>query len=249
MELAFLGTAGALTTAYRDNTSLLINNILVDCPGNAWGKMVKLGFDPLSLEYIVITHGHVDHIYGLPSLLEMMKLAKRRRALKVFVGLDFEDLVNKMIALHQLQEHENSFPIEVFALPYRHGILLEGNHFKVEFFPAKHSVRNIALKFCQNLIVVYTSDTEPSDGMVHFANKADILIHESTSAYSLSGPITGHSCARDAAKVASSACVKSLYLVHISPEIDKQPQVALKEACEFFDHNVTIPHDLERLEI
>ncbi|RKX39524.1 MAG: hypothetical protein DRP20_00620 [Thermotogae bacterium] len=249
MELAFLGTAGALTTAHRDNTSLLVDNILVDCPGNVWGKMEQLGFDPLSLEYIVITHGHVDHIYGLPSLLEMMRLAKRRRALKIFVGADFEDLVNKMIALHQLQEHENSFPIEVFALSYRHGILFESDRFKVEFFPAKHSVRNIALKFCQNSTVVYTSDTEPSDGIVYFADKADVLIHESTSAYSLSGPIAGHSCARDAAKVASSAHVKSLYLVHIGPEIDNHPQAALKEACEFFDRDVTIPHDLEKLEI
>jgi len=49
MELAFLGTAGALTTAHRDNTSLLVDNILVDCPGNVWGKMEQLGFDPLSL--------------------------------------------------------------------------------------------------------------------------------------------------------------------------------------------------------
>src|SRR6185503_21259531 len=72
-RFTFLGTAGAVASAVRDNTSIVIEAggvaVLLDCGGSAMHRLRRLGVDPLALTHVVVTHVHVDHAYGLPSVI------------------------------------------------------------------------------------------------------------------------------------------------------------------------------------
>ncbi len=66
--------------------------------------------------------------------------------------------------------------------------------------------------------IVYSGDTAPSDAVRQLAHRATLLIHESTAMQDLEEEANkwGHSSARQAAELALSAEVATLYLTHFS---------------------------------
>jgi len=83
--------------------------------------------------------------------------------------------------------------------------------------------------------VVYTGDTRYSERVKMFSSNADILIHDSTFDESLSADAveTFHSTCVDAARVASEAKVKRLFLFHISARY-QDPSVLVAQAIKYF---------------
>lgn len=73
VDLALLGCGGSMPIPERYLSSLLINyrgkKILVDCGEGTQVSMKILGWGFKTIDIICITHGHGDHIVGLPGLL------------------------------------------------------------------------------------------------------------------------------------------------------------------------------------
>jgi ribonuclease Z len=66
--------------------------------------------------------------------------------------------------------------------------------------------------------IVYSGDTGPSEDVRRLAHRATVLIHEATVAQEIEAEANewGHSSARQAAELATSAEVKALFLTHFS---------------------------------
>lgn len=87
--------------------------------------------------------------------------------------------------------------------------------------------------------VVYSGDCSPSKRLITHANRADILIHESTfgKEHATEAAEHFHSTAEDAAKVAKAAGVKQLILTHISPRY-KETKELLENAKAIFNNTI-----------
>jgi len=79
--------------------------------------------------------------------------------------------------------------------------------------------------------MVYSGDTEPCPELVELAHGADLLIHEATYADPDRelAKRSGHSTAREAAKLARAAQVKALCLTHFSPRYEKGEGLTLAD--------------------
>ena len=85
----------------------------------------------------------------------------------------------------------------------------------------------------------YCSDTAPCTSVVEHIKGVDLLYHETTFAESEKerAAQTYHSTARQAAQVASEACVKRLLIGHYSSRYET-PEILLNEARELFPETI-----------
>ncbi len=101
-------------------------------------------------------------------------------------------------------------------------------------------------------VVVYSSDTRPTDSVVRESRGADLLIHEATYLDDLKDRAiaTGHSTALEAGRVAREAGVKKLVLTHFSARYrkDDMPKF-LEEAFQEFKGEVKTAEDFMTLDV
>jgi ribonuclease BN (tRNA processing enzyme) len=88
-SITFLGTSDGLPSADRHHASLLLRlggqTILLDAGEPCSHTLKQAGFDFNSLDAIVVTHAHSDHIGGLPMLVQSCWLEQRSRPLPVYL--------------------------------------------------------------------------------------------------------------------------------------------------------------------
>ena len=87
--------------------------------------------------------------------------------------------------------------------------------------------------------IVYTGDTRPIETVIETARNADLLIHDGTLTHDLLDWAieAKHSTAKEAAEIASKACVGELVLTHISSRYSEDPSPLLREARATFKNS------------
>ncbi len=225
-KLTLLGSGAALSDAKRENMYLVVEGkegaILVDCAGSPVQRLLKARVPLDSIDHVILTHHHPDHLHGLPIFLMDLWLAGRKRVLHLY-GLP--ETIRAAHALldafdwHEWHDH-GFFPTEFHTLDIPQsgiGAVLDTSDFKITATRTQHFVPTIALKFFSSAThksLVYSSDTEACDNIVEISRGAHTLIHEATS---VTEKTMGHSSAREAGQQATRASVKQLVLVHLPP--------------------------------
>ena len=138
LSVSFLGINGSLVDRDGGNTSLLLRSpdlkTLVDVSGNI-AEAVDADIDS-----VIITHEHIDHVYGFVSLLHQLWLSGRERKLSVYCHEKVIPLLEGLVTLFSLREKRNFFPLTIEkAEDFRTG----GT--EVSFFPTDHTSSSFGL--------------------------------------------------------------------------------------------------------
>lgn len=253
-RFAFLGTSGALASAARDNTSIVVEAggaaVLLDCGGAPVHRLRRLGVDPLALTHVVVTHLHVDHAYGLPSLVRQLMLLGRRTPLTVVCRPEHEEAFRTLLTLFNLWARPTAFPLALAPIdlaPGAHGFTSGG--LTVSTAPNAHGpMPNFAVRVeaAGAGAVVYSSDTLPCDAVADLARGARTLVHEAT--YLERDRATGrsgaHSTGAEAGEVAARAGVERLLLTHVGAEYHDDVGAVAAEARGRFGGVVEVAEEL-----
>ena len=254
MPFQFFGSSGAIPSAARDNTALVFYSpeevVLVDCSGSPYQKILKAGLDPMKVSALIVTHRHVDHVYGIPSLAHNMGLAGRQRTLHVHALSETMPILRGFMDLFPLED-DMPYRIELHEIPPKEGHeVLRAKGFRMLSTPVKHGAPNIALRGEFDLprergIVVYSSDTSPCASLLALARDADILIHEATFLHSdaARAAADGHTTGYQAGEVARQAGVKRLILCHFSAGIHREVEELRREARQTYPGPVDLPEE------
>jgi len=220
--LHFLGTGSACTDAWRTTTMLAFEHpgsvIVIDCGGDLVQRLQQALLPLDQISTLILTHEHPDHVAGFPLMMQKLWLGGRLDPLPVRGIAPALTQARKCFAAFDTSGWAG-LP-EVHWLEFPHAadtLVLEADPWRVTATPSLHGVPSVALRI-EHLptggVCVYSSDTALSTDIARFAHGADILIHEA------SGSFPGHSTAIDAARIAATARVGALHLVHLPPEAE-----------------------------
>ncbi len=260
MPFQLFGTSGAIPSATRDNTALAFYSarevVLIDCSGNPYQRIVKAGLDPNRVSCLVVTHRHVDHLYGVPSLAHNLGLAGRRETLHIHANAETLPTLKGLFGLFPL-EAKMPYRIQLHEIPRVEGhVVLEGDGLRVSTTPVEHSAPNVAIRVDWNGpeergAVVYSCDTRPCDALMRLAQGAEILIHEATflDAERLRAERDGHTTALQAGEVARRTGVKRLLLCHLAAPLHEQVSAVQHEAQQSFAGPVEVAEEFREYRV
>jgi len=241
METVFLGTYGAVPAAENGNTSFLIATgkvlILVDTSGNPLQSILCSGKNPDNLEVVILTHAHVDHLYGLPSLIHGLYWMDRSKALIILSDPSTRERAEQLLSSFGLSSEKTGFPLDFKETLY-------SDDFKVDLFPGSHSVPSSMVKIeADASSLMYTSDTSSIEEICRASLGCSTLIHEASGGHNNIEKLIkdGHSSAYQAGQNAACAGVKQLFLCHFSASESASPESMKTEAGLSFKGEIIIP--------
>lgn len=251
MFFAFLGTSGAIPSVTRDTTALVFSTsagaVVIDCSGSPVARLRHAGVDPLAVSHVVITHIHPDHAYGLPSLLQNLRLLGRTAPLDVVCRPEHVDPLGRLLDLFDLAGRAE-FAVRFAPIDLAPGArAFTAGPLAVRTSPNEHgTMPNFAVRVdvAGGRSVVYSSDTRPCDAVARLARGADTLVHEATFPHRHRGRFGVHSTAREAGEVATRAGVRRLLLAHIEAEYHDELDALAAEAREAFAGDVSVADEL-----
>jgi ribonuclease Z len=221
MTLYLLGTGAAVSDPHRTTTMLAVSDgastLAVDCGGDLVQRILAAGLDLETLDGLIITHEHPDHVSGFPLFMEKVWLTGRDRPIPVY------GIAPALAQARKLWEAFDTSGWDVPEIQWREiahepdTAVLESDAWRVTASPVDHAVPTVGLRFdhASGSSVAYSCDTAPCEHVVELAREADILVHEAT------GHQPGvHSSVEEAAETAAKAAVHRLLLVHLPPGLD-----------------------------
>ena len=149
--LHILGSGAALPTGKRNASAQYINcnerYILIDCAEGTQQQLRKFGLKLQKIQYILISHLHGDHFFGLPGLLSTMHLLGRDKRLDIFGPPGLENLIKNML---EAGGHPIQFNLIFHELvPGPKTLIFEDRLLQIEAFALKHRIPTLGYRISE----------------------------------------------------------------------------------------------------
>jgi ribonuclease Z len=138
-DLTFLGTSASVPSAERNHPGLLVeaasNRILVDCGEGTQRQLLRSGAGFRRLDRLLLTHGHFDHVLGIPGLFSTLRLQQSADVMRIHGGPGTLDVVARMLTGLW---GEGKAPIPLELVPLAEGPVIDAGEFTIGCFPVRH---------------------------------------------------------------------------------------------------------------
>ena len=149
LEVTLLGTGGVMPLKNRALASAIVRHqgacVLLDCGEGTQVRIHDCGYSFKSIDAILLTHFHADHVSGLPGLLLTMGNADRTEPLTLIGPKGLERVVNSLrviapelpfeLKFIEITEPEQSFELNGYRLTafrVRHNVICYGYTIEID---------------------------------------------------------------------------------------------------------------------
>jgi ribonuclease BN (tRNA processing enzyme) len=238
VEVRLLGTGGWLPTDGRETACIALRDgadlLLLD----AGTGLRRLATEPSLLEgverlHVALTHFHLDHTYGLMAMPALRRLSAREvwAPGRLVAGRAGEELVHRLLDPPFLAPDPAAVTGEFATAVHELEAAAEIGPFRVETrVQPLHNGPTLALRV--NGELVYCTDTAYDEENAAFAQGVRLLLHEAFWATDVTEDHQ-HSAAGEAARIAATADVERLVLVHVHPLLGDDDELAAPARAHF----------------
>jgi ribonuclease BN (tRNA processing enzyme) len=264
-RIIILGSSSGMPSPSRFCSSFLLDTerekYLFDAGEGVSFSLLRNKIDFNQINYVFITHSHVDHLGGLFLLVQMMHLTQRKIPLEIYLpeeaihGVEnflrtlylFEEKLSLRLNLHPIKPNF-VFKNEEIGIKAHQNRHLSGNEEVIR----EHNFPNQMQSFCfvvnlsagvnhtvhtagsigEGKKIVYSGDIESSSDLANIIFDADLLITECM-----------HPRLEKLLYLITESKVKSAVFTHIPLELEGKEKIILEKAGEFAFDNLLIAHD------
>jgi ribonuclease BN (tRNA processing enzyme) len=255
-RIIILGSSSGMPSPSRFCSSFLLETekgkYLFDAGEGVSFSLLRNKIDFNQINYIFITHSHVDHLGGLFLLIQMMHLSQRKTPLNIYLPQEAVSGVENFLQTLYLFKEKLSLRLNLFPIKpnfvFKNEEINLNAHLNRHLFANEQVIREYNLpnrmqSFCfvVNLSavstgnekkLVYSGDIGSSGDLTNIAFDADLLITECM-----------HPRLEDLLSLITESKVKSAIFTHIPVELEGKEKIILEKAQEFNFHNLRIAHD------
>ncbi len=237
MYIHFLGTGtGGSTGSRRWRPANLVDTgeylVVVDCGVGCHYRLSDRGL-LTEVDYVFITHGHMDHFLGLPEALFQAYVEGRRKPLHIYAPPPVEE-VAKLLASHFVAELAAA-PYEIISRRVSPGVLLDLPGLRVEAAEACHHAAKEAYGFRlrAGVDVLFSGDTAAGcESLRRLGAGVDVAVLEAT-CNEENGEVCrkyGHSTTLEALAEGEAMKAGELVLTHIDDRLNPTIYQDVKKA-------------------
>lgn len=147
IELTFLGTGSAIPTKRRNHPAMLLRykseNILIDCGEGTQRQFRKASLNPCKITRILITHWHGDHTFGLPGILNTLRLNGYNRKLEIYGPKGTKEWMRKYLDLVGGRGED----LDLKVIEVKDGIIFDEGEYFVEVKEMDHDCPCVGYSF------------------------------------------------------------------------------------------------------
>lgn len=142
LEIIFLGTGAAAPINDRNLSGTAVIRqgeiFLFDCGEGTQMQFRKAGLRPGRLRYILITHLHGDHLFGLPGLLTSLHMAGCHQQIELFGPVGIAEY---MRFHEQLCQFTLGYPLTIHEISETTAaVLWQTAEYRIEWQPLSHRI-------------------------------------------------------------------------------------------------------------
>ncbi len=226
MRLTIIGSGTGIPSPFMASPCLYLwcngHRILLDMGPGSLRQLERAGITFTSIDSVLITHFHPDHVNDLPAFLFALKNPNKIKYLKrlsIIGPPGLLDFYNRLLGLYGnwIRLPEGHLDIVEIKEHFKENVLAPGVFLSAA--PTKHTGHSVAYKICSggNRSLVYSGDASFCEEIIEFSKGADILVLEAALPDGTEEP--GHLTPSQACLIAQRAGAKKLVLTHFYPEV------------------------------
>lgn len=230
MQLTIVGSGTAAPEADRVCSGYWVRagatSLLMDCGPGTVHRLAGLELPWSSIDHLLITHFHTDHIGDIPMLLFAQKWGVRERRSKpltIWAPHGIGERLKAMEAAFGRHVADPGFPVAVREVGP--GDSFGAGDASIRAASTPHTDHSLCYRLeYGGSVLGYTGDTGPSTEVAAFLTGVDVLIAEC--ALPDAEAIATHLSPSSLAAMAGVAAPGRLVVTHVYPQLDAQDAVA-----------------------
>jgi ribonuclease BN (tRNA processing enzyme) len=222
-EILVVGSASGFPVPGRGHYSVLLStsdkSLLIDVGEPCSRSLIEAGIALNAIDSVLLTHGHADHVGGLPMLIQTLWLSQRLEPLTIFLPEELSSSLQQWLDAIYLSS--NFIPFELQFVAWETQQFFEVCGLQISPRQTTH-LESLSKKFGNSRFKAYSLQVEhpdfrilfsgdlgtPTDLEVQLGNPVDLLVSE-----------LAHFPPNELFRFLATRRVQKLLLTHLAPEL------------------------------